>query len=72
MRESCAFALVGNRTDMAVSGTLGTTGTFEYDYNDIYELEGVSNADSHSYAYDNVGNRTTADSVSYTTNTLNQ
>ncbi|MBZ0167351.1 MAG: RHS repeat-associated core domain-containing protein [Candidatus Omnitrophica bacterium] len=57
---------------MAVSGTLGTTGTFEYDYNDIYELEGVSNADSHSYAYDNVGNRTTVDSVSYTTNELNE
>lgn len=63
---------VGNRTDMNATGTLGTTGTFEYDYNDIYELEGVSNADSHSYAYDNVGNRNTVDSVSYSTNSLNE
>ncbi|MGE0266943.1 MAG: RHS repeat-associated core domain-containing protein [Candidatus Omnitrophota bacterium] len=63
---------VGNREDMVVTGTLVTTGTFTYAYNDIYELTGVSGADSHSYAYDNVGNRTTVDSVNYTPNTLNQ
>ena len=63
---------VGNRLTMAVSGTLGTTGTHTYTYNDIYELTAVSGADSHSYAYDNVGNRTTVDSVSYTVNSLNE
>lgn len=63
---------VGNREAMVFSDPLTTTGTFNYGYNDIYELTGVTGDASHSYAYDNVGNRTTADSVSYTTNALNQ
>jgi RHS repeat-associated protein len=57
----------GYRTQM-VNGA----NTYNYGYNNIYELTSVSNAQTHSYAYDKVGNRTTVDSVNYTDNNLNQ
>ena len=47
-------------------------GTHNYSYNNIYELTGVSGAQTHTFAYDKVANRTTADGVAYTANTLNQ
>jgi RHS repeat-associated protein len=50
----------------------GSAATTNYTYNDLYELSGTSGVQSHSYAYDKVGNRTTVDSVNYTDNTRNQ
>ena len=58
---------VGNRLSMTAP-----SGTHNYTYNNIYELTGVSGAQTHTFAYDKVANRTTADGVAYTANTLNQ
>jgi RHS repeat-associated protein len=52
--------------------TSSVSGVDTYDYNDIYELTSVTGSQTHSYAYDGVGNRATADGTAYTVNTLNQ
>jgi RHS repeat-associated protein len=65
------YDAVGNRKQMDRTFN-STTSNIEYFYNDIYELTSVTGGQSNSYAYDNVGNRTTVDSVSYTPNNLNQ
>jgi len=63
---------VGNRlTQQLVQGG-NPMQTTTYGYNDIYELTTVSNAQTHSFTHDNVGNREVADGVTYVPNTLNQ
>jgi RHS repeat-associated protein len=66
------FDAVGNREEMQRTYLNGSAATTNYTYNDLYELSGTSGVQSHSYAYDKVGNRTTVDSVNYTDNTKNQ
>ncbi len=58
---------VGSRLTMTAP-----SGTHNYTYNPVYELTGVSGAQTHSFSYDKVGNRQNADGVSYTANSLNQ
>jgi RHS repeat-associated protein len=66
------FDAVGNREEMQRTYLNGSAASTNYTYNDLYELSGTSGVQSHSYAYDKVGNRTTVDSVNYTDNTRNQ
>ena len=47
-------------------------GIHNYAYNNIYELTGVSGAQTHAFTYDSVGNRTLADGTAYVPNNLNQ
>ena len=60
---------VGSRKQM-----IAPNGTHDYAYNTIYELtqEKINTAVTHSYDYDNVGNREVADGITYQTNNLNQ
>jgi len=58
---------VGNRLSMTAP-----SGAHNYTYNPIYELTNVSGAQTHSFVYDKVANRVTADGVGYTANTVNQ
>lgn len=58
---------VDNRLTMSVDG-----GTHTYSYDPIYQLTSVSGAQSHSYDYDDVGNRVEVGSIDYTANNLNQ
>ena len=58
---------IGNRLTMTAPD-----GVHTYGYNDIYELTSVTGARNHSFAYDNVGNRSTVDGVAYSANNLNQ
>ncbi|MDP2938467.1 MAG: RHS repeat-associated core domain-containing protein [Candidatus Omnitrophota bacterium] len=57
----------GNRIDLRSNNQLT-----RYRYNNIYELTNTTGAQTHAYQYDNVGNRTAADGVPYTSNNLNQ
>lgn len=65
----------GHRSSMTVDDSTQT-----YGYDDVYRLTSVSGARSHTYDYDDVGNRETAAgtlngasySYSYTANSLNQ
>ena len=72
---------IGRRTSMSHSGSAyANPDTIAYTYNDRSELTGASsNVDatySYSYAYDPIGNRTTASEAgvpwTYATNSLNQ
>ncbi len=64
---SYTYDSMGNKLTMAAPN-----GVHNYSYNPIYELTGVSGAQTHSFSYDKVGNRQNADGVSYTANSLNQ
>ena len=52
--------------------TAAANKNYSYTYNNIYELTGVSGSETSSFAYDKLGNRTTSNGISYTTNNLNQ
>jgi len=67
-----AYDGVGNR--LGLNKTVGSLPMemINYGYNNIYELNSVTGDQTHSYAYDNVGNRTTADGTAYLNNELNQ
>ncbi len=58
---------VGNRLTMTAPN-----GIHNYTYNNIYELTGVSGAQTHNYQYDAVGNRQIVDGINYSANNLNQ
>jgi RHS repeat-associated protein len=58
---------VGNRLTMQKGQS-----TTNYVYDHIYELTSTSGAQTHSYDYDAVGNRETADNVSYVPTSVNQ
>ena len=58
---------VGSRLSMTA-----LSGVYNYAYNNIYELTGVTGAQTRNYSYDAVGNRVTADGTSYVKNNLNQ
>jgi RHS repeat-associated protein len=58
---------VGNRRTMQKGAN-----TTSYWYDHIYELTSTSGAQTHSYDYDAVGNRETADNVSYVPTSVNQ
>ncbi|MCK5179938.1 MAG: RHS repeat protein [Candidatus Omnitrophica bacterium] len=64
---------VGNRLTTQRTQQTQPTQTTNYDYNDIYELTGVTGTQANTYDYDAVGNRELVDSVdTYTSNSLNQ
>lgn len=57
----------GNRLTMSAPN-----GLHNYGYDNIYQLLGVSGAQTHNYTYDAAGNRLTADGTNYSANNLNQ
>ncbi|HOW35740.1 MAG TPA: RHS repeat-associated core domain-containing protein [Candidatus Omnitrophota bacterium] len=58
---------VGNRLTQQTQQTQST-----YGYDDVYQLTGVSGAQTHNYDYDAVGNREVVDGIPYVPNNLNQ
>ncbi|OGX06963.1 MAG: hypothetical protein A2Z88_04115 [Omnitrophica WOR_2 bacterium GWA2_47_8] len=62
---------VGNRKALQVTRPAGNQ-SFSYNYNNIYELTGVSGSQTHSYTYDLAANRLNADGTLYVPNNLNQ
>jgi RHS repeat-associated protein len=61
---------VSNRLTHVI--TAAANKNYTYTYNNIYELTGVTGSETSTYAYDKLGNRTTANGTAYTTNNLNQ
>ena len=57
----------GNRLSMTTR-----QGTDNYGYDNIYQLTTVSGTQTHSYQYDDTGNRELVDGIIYTPNNLNQ
>lgn len=46
--------------------------TLNYTYNKVYQLTGVSGVQTQNYTYDSLGNRVTANGITYQANNLNQ
>lgn len=64
---------VGNRKQLDRMLGVNPAETTNYSYNNIYELTAVTGAQTNAFDYDNVGNRTIADGITYgTPNNLNQ
>jgi len=67
-----SYDSVGNRLTQQLKRGTQSAQTTNYGYNNIYELTTVSGGQTHSFSYDNVGNRKTVDGTIYQANTLNQ
>jgi RHS repeat-associated protein len=63
---------VGNRKTLDDRRGTQAVKHFNYNYNEIYELENVSGAQTHSFNYDNVGNRLVVDGLTYQPDNVNQ
>lgn len=62
----------GNRKQLNRTIGAGAIQTTNYTYNNVYELTAVTGAQTHSFTYDNVANRKTANGTAYVANNLNQ